>query len=272
MGLPTFMLRVLWRSARWRAVLLGGALLMLGLLAYGRTFRQPFLWDDARYILGSDFLHRGRLSDLIGPDYYRLADLRSWRPVGTAWEFLNARVWGRDPAGWRVTGLWLHVAAAAGVGLLGRRLAGLGTGGAAVAALLYLAHPVHVEVVHGATFGKDVWAALFALGGLAAAASSRWGWAVAAFTSCLLTKEIVAGTMGLLLITLMPDRWRSVRGRLAVAGMAAVAAAWMGLHPVWFLRSWTGSCLRATPPWRSTWPPSGGSRPSMAASSSGRRD
>ncbi len=157
----------IWRGP-WPAVL-------LALLCYSTSLPNGLTYDDRALIL----------------DNPRLADLRDWRAVWLSdwWQLvqsedevnsqrdrlyrpltlltfaLNYAVHGHQPAGYHVVNVLLH----AGVCLLVYRFARRVVNDAAVAALaavLFAVHPVHVEAVANVVGRAELLAAFFLLGGL----------------------------------------------------------------------------------------------------------
>ena len=166
--------------SRWRWVILLG----VGLALYAGTLWNGFVWDDLLTAVPSRPL--GEVLTQRTGMYYRPLVMLSFA--------LDRAVWGDLPAGFHLTNLLLHVAAA---GLLATLAAavGLGAGASLAAALVFLAHPVQPEAVTYVSGRTDVLCALFALLGFLAWRRARGpfdAWAVAAgaaFAAALLSKE-----------------------------------------------------------------------------------
>ncbi len=86
--------------------------------------------------------------------------LLDYYPVSNTTLWLEWRLWGSDPAPYRISNLILHVASAL---LLWMILAKLGITGAYFAALLFAVHPLNVEAVAWIAQRKDVLALFFFL-------------------------------------------------------------------------------------------------------------
>ena len=154
--------------SRWRWVIL----LAVGLALYAGTLWNGFVWDDLLTAVPSRPL--GEVLTQRTGMYYRPLVMLSFA--------LDRAVWGDLPAGFHLTNLLLHVAAA---GLLATLAAavGLGAGASLAAALVFLAHPVQSEAVTYVSGRTDVLCALFALLGFLAWRRARGpfdAWAVAA--------------------------------------------------------------------------------------------
>ena len=139
--------------SRWRWVIL----LAVGLALYAGTLWNGFVWDDLLTAVPSRPL--GEVLTQRTGMYYRPLVMLSFA--------LDRAVWGDLPAGFHLTNLLLHVAAA---GLLATLAAavGLGAGASLAAALVFLAHPVQSEAVTYVSGRTDVLCALFALLGFLA--------------------------------------------------------------------------------------------------------
>lgn len=164
-------------------------LLCLGVTAvlYGRTFGFDWTYDDFMVIVDNP-------------------DVRSWanfladgypgRPLRELTYLLDHALFGLEPAGWRVQQLFWHALCGALLFELARRLTGEVRAGL-VAALLFLIHPLQVEVVANLSHRKDSLALAFCL--LALLLWMRgyegrrpWGWragALLAWGVALLAKE-----------------------------------------------------------------------------------
>lgn len=204
-------------------------LLAVATMAYAPSLRGGFLWDDDQYVVENPLLRtpgglaRIWLEPRASPQYYPLVFTTFW---------VEQRLWGDRPLGYRAVNLLLHVANA---GLLALVLRALGVRGAWWAAWIFALHPVHVETVAWITERKNLLSALFSLSallaflryrgfgrsadagvpGTAAAACRtgnglRYGAAVGLFVGALLSKTVAATLPAVLLAILW---WK--QGRLA---------------------------------------------------------
>jgi tetratricopeptide (TPR) repeat protein len=134
------------------------------ILAYCATPWFGFVFDDRKQVLDNPTL--SRLSSI--PEYfahaggYLVGDLSYYRPLFGTWMNLNYFFFQLHPAGWHISLLLLHMA----VVFLCYKLM-LATvqeqTTAAIAALLFAVHPVHVESVAWISGGTDPLAAIFIL-------------------------------------------------------------------------------------------------------------
>lgn len=141
---------------RFYMVFLAAALGAAGII-YGPSLRGDFLWDDDDYVVNNETLRSlgglGRIWIEPGavPQYYPLVHTTFW---------IEYRLWGLAPTGYRIINLLFHVLNAF---LLWRVLAALGLRGALPAAGIFLVHPVAVESVAWITERKNVLSLFFYL-------------------------------------------------------------------------------------------------------------
>jgi tetratricopeptide (TPR) repeat protein len=126
------------------------------ILAYLPTLRNGFVWDDDAFLTDNtiikepDGLRRFWLTK-EPPDYWPVTSTTLW---------FEWRLWGLHASGYHATNLLLHLAEAA---LLWSILRRLRVPGALLAALLFAAHPVNVESVAWIAQRKNLMAMLFYL-------------------------------------------------------------------------------------------------------------
>ncbi|RME00816.1 MAG: tetratricopeptide repeat protein [Deltaproteobacteria bacterium] len=167
-----------------RSALLRGPclLLLLVLLAHGNTLRNGFVYDDHE-VVEHEVLGEGDAPLRIGGRPMRLLTLR-----------LDAWLWGRNPAGYHLTNLLLHLTAS----LLLLRLVQVLVGNlrvATVCALIFAVHPVQTEAVAVVSNRKEMLVALFVFLSLLAyhrgTMGRWWGYPIALVASLLafLSKE-----------------------------------------------------------------------------------
>jgi protein O-mannosyl-transferase len=137
--------------------LLGAAIIFLAAwFCYYPSLSGGFLWDDdrllteSRIIKSPDGLHRIWCST-EAVDFWPVTNTLLW----TQW-----RLWGMDPAGYRVTNLITHAAAALLIWIILQRLS---ISGAFLAAMIFAVHPVNVESVAWITQQDNTLALLFFL-------------------------------------------------------------------------------------------------------------
>lgn len=199
----------------------------------------PFVYDSLMQVHYDTYLHQpGHWFDVLTLRVLGRDVLDNNRPANLASLMADALLWGRNPAGFRLTNLLLHGAAAA---LLLRWLS-LFTGGrlwpAVLAALLFAAHPLHTETVVEVGYREDLLVTCFLLVGLNAAAAFRpgekggtWGPALLTVASLFLaaaSKEAgAAGPVALATYWLLFRRGKgeSFRAWAALAGAATAAVA-----------------------------------------------
>ena len=139
---------------------------------FSSTLAADFVYDARMQILTGDFIHdwhnwpavlSGRVLGMDVLDFNRPAMLASL--------MLDAAVWGRDPFGYHLTSVLMHVANVLLVWLVIRELTGAEGRPEQVlapllAAVVFALHPVVTEAVCEPTFREDLLVALFTLSAL----------------------------------------------------------------------------------------------------------
>ncbi len=143
-------------------------IILLGLIVYANALNGDFIWDDDAYIKSNahirDICRVGDLfSQRVGEGYAgRTAPSSFYRPLQMVVYAAAYALWGFEPFGYHVINVLLHIGVALCLFWLiayffaDRPLAGL-------AVLLYIAHPVHAEVVANASGTADPLSALLLL-------------------------------------------------------------------------------------------------------------
>lgn len=85
-------------------------IVVLGLVAYGNTLLNGFVYDDPLVVEGNPFITSfSNLSHLFDSDYYLGSGETSWRPVATVSYFIDYQLWQFNPFGYHLTNLVLHI-------------------------------------------------------------------------------------------------------------------------------------------------------------------
>jgi protein O-mannosyl-transferase len=140
---------------------------LLGLVTfvvYSGSLSFEFVWDDWPQIVNSPIIRSwSNLSRAFGSDlWYHVARHQVYyRPLFVAWSMLNYTLFGLRPWGWHLGAILLHVGAVGSVFWLARRL-GLEYWTAALAALIFAVHPVHIEPVTWVSAASDTMVTVFA--------------------------------------------------------------------------------------------------------------
>ena len=182
---------------------------LLGLVTfvlYSGSLSFEFVWDDWPQIVNSPLIRtwsnlpRAFTSDL----WYHVARHQVYyRPLFVAWSMLNYSLFGLRPWGWHLGAVLLHVAALLAVFWLAWKL-GLEYWTAALAALIFALHPIHIEPVTWVSAASDTMVTIFAALAFGAFLNGRntarslqknkrtaWWLASLALLACaLLTKEM----------------------------------------------------------------------------------
>jgi tetratricopeptide (TPR) repeat protein len=161
-----------------------------------------FVWDDWPQIVNNPLIRSWHnLPQAFGSDlWYHVARSQVYyRPLFVVWSMLNYSVFGLRPWGWHLGSILVHLGAVLSLFWLARRL-GLEYWTAALAALVFALHPVHIEPVVWISAASDSMVTLFAvlafvtfLNGRERSHSHRVSWRVLSltfFACALLTKEM----------------------------------------------------------------------------------
>jgi len=151
---------------------------LLGLVTfvvYSGSLSFEFVWDDWPQIVNSPIIQSwSNLPRAFGSDlWYHVARHQVYyRPLFVAWSMLNYTLFGFRPWGWHLGAILLHVGAVAAVFYLARRL-GLEYWTAALTALIFALHPIHIEPVTWVSAASDTMVTLFAALAFAAFLNAR---------------------------------------------------------------------------------------------------
>jgi protein O-mannosyl-transferase len=146
----------------------GVLLPILGLVTfvlYSGSLSFEFVWDDWPQIVNSPIIRtwsnlpRAFTSDLW---YHAARHQVYYRPLFVAWSMLNYTLFGLRPWGWHLGAIVLHVGAVAAVFWLARKLR-LEYWTAALAALIFALHPIHIEPVTWVSAASDTMVTIFAV-------------------------------------------------------------------------------------------------------------
>jgi tetratricopeptide (TPR) repeat protein len=183
---------------------------LLGLVAfvlYSGSLSFEFVWDDHPQIVNNPIIRtwsnlpRAFESDL----WYHVARHQVYyRPMFVAWSMLNYALFGLRPWGWHLGAVLLHVGAVVAVFWMAQRL-GLEYWTAALAALIFALHPIHIEPVTWVSAASDTMVTMFVAMAFAAYLNARekrnpgqtqanrtiwWIVSLALLACALLTKEM----------------------------------------------------------------------------------
>ncbi|MGA2360462.1 MAG: tetratricopeptide repeat protein [Terriglobales bacterium] len=151
---------------------------LLGLVTfvvYSGSLSFDFVWDDWPQIVNSPIIRTwSNLPRAFGSDlWYHVARHQVYyRPLFVAWSMLNYTLFGLRPWGWHLGAVLLHVGAVTAVFWLARRL-WLEYWTAALAALIFALHPIHIEPVTWISAASDTMVTMFAALAFAAFLNGR---------------------------------------------------------------------------------------------------
>ena len=133
------------------------------LVLYSGSLFFDFVWDDWPQIVNNPIVRSwSNLPRAFGSDlWYHMARHQVYyRPLFVAWSMLNYALFDLQPWGWHFAALLAHVATVAAVFWLARRL-GLEYWTAALAALSFALHPIHIEPVVWISAASDTMVTMF---------------------------------------------------------------------------------------------------------------
>jgi tetratricopeptide (TPR) repeat protein len=139
---------------------------LLGLAAfvvYSGSLSFEFVWDDWPQIVNNPIIRSwSNLPRAFGSDlWYHMARHQVYyRPLFVAWSMLNFTLFGLRPWGWHLGAVLLHVGAVFAVFWLALRLR-LEYWTAALAALIFALHPIHIEPVTWISAASDTMVTIF---------------------------------------------------------------------------------------------------------------
>src|SRR5262249_54057494 len=120
-----------------RTLLLG--LLLLTCVCCLPSLRAPFTHDEEAGIAVNRYVHPG--ASLADAARYRFSP-DQWRPVFFVTLWLESRLHGLEPRGYRLVSLLMHLACGVAVYVLLRRLRPISDGGALAGTAFFLLHPM----------------------------------------------------------------------------------------------------------------------------------
>jgi len=189
-----------------RPILLLPLLGVAAFVIYSGSLSFAFVWDDLPQIVNSPIIRswsnlpRAFESDL----WYHMARHQVYyRPMFVVWSMLNFTLFGLRPWGWHLGAVLLHLGAVFAVFWFARRL-GLEYWVAALVALIFALHPVHIEPVAWVSAASDTLVTIFVAIAFVAFLNSRdaqltpgrarrvtwWIVSLALLACALLTKEM----------------------------------------------------------------------------------
>ncbi len=198
-------------------------IVLIAFIAYIPSISGGFIWDDDLLITNNSLI---RASDGLYPIWCTTVPIDYWPVLNTTF-WIEWRLWGKNPTGYHVVNLILHVLDALLIWLILRKLS---IPGAFLAAVIFAVHPVNVESVAWIAQRKNMMAMFFFLLSilwylkieiLSPRASSPlplWYWlSLAAFILAMLSKGSVAVLPVLLLGILWWLRSLTRRDMLRIA-------------------------------------------------------
>jgi protein O-mannosyl-transferase len=182
----------------------GAIILITTLLSYWPAIDGDFIWDDDTFLTRNQLIHA---DDGLyrfwftseAPDYFPLTSTSLW---------LEWRLWGMNPTGYRVINIVLHAVSSILIWLVLKRLK---IPGARVAAIIFALHPVNVESVAWITQRKNALSLPFYLLSiflyLKSTEDDKYRWYVLSLVAFLLSLFSKTSTIMLPLVLLGTAWW-----------------------------------------------------------------
>ncbi len=226
-------LAIYLRRPAWLLTLLG----LITCVLYSSALSFEFVWDDLPQIVNSPIVRSwSNLPRAFGTDlwYHTARHQVYYRPLFVAWSMLNYSLFGLRPWGWHLSSILLHVAATASVFWLTRKLR-LEYWTAALAALIFAIHPIHIEPVVWVSAASDTMVAMFValafiafLNGREPTRNTRLIWRILSLlllACALLTKEMAVTFFALVMIyvCLNPARRETSASRKSLGAIIEAA-------------------------------------------------
>jgi tetratricopeptide (TPR) repeat protein len=198
-------------TPRTRSILLGAAMVLMTVIAYVPALRGGFIWDDDHYVTANIAVLR---SDGIGRIWVDRPDATQYYPLTLSTFWLEYRLWGASPLGYKLVNVALHAASAV---LVWQILLRLGVPGPWLAGALFALHPVHVESVAWITERKNTLSGLLYLAAVllyvprlrgGSLSRSRYVAVLVLFAAAMLSKTVTATLPAALLLLTW---WRTGR-------------------------------------------------------------
>ena len=212
-------------TPRRAALQAGVGLLGLGLLLYGRSLANSFVYDDLLHIVDEPIPENlAQIARIFAEPMSPLVPY--YRPLARLLNVLQLALHGATPLPFHVVNLALGIACAWALrGLLMTRTLGASAAGAGLAGLVFLAHPLASECIYAIASGRETLLptlfTLLALGAYFRATRAGRALAVVCFALGMLSKEQAIATPLLLgfadALRIAPDPPRS-------------AARWLGRY------------------------------------------
>jgi hypothetical protein len=207
-------------------------LALLGLLVFGRALQMPFHYDDLHSIqynphirslegIPRHFVDPGTFSSRVSGYMYRPLLMTSYS--------LDYALLGGEATGFRVVNLLLHVTASALFVRLAARWVGRGAG--VGAAVLFLVHPLHSEVVDYISSRSDLLVAVFSLAALVVLRRAHIWPLLVLYVGATLSKSVAVTIPAIAMaITVAEEGWRGlVRDRWRYAALGVLSAGYLGI-------------------------------------------
>jgi protein O-mannosyl-transferase len=209
----------------------------VAMLIYGNAIANGFVLDDGGVVLRNPLVTTPASAwrAFVLPYWPETIGGGQYRPLGIVSFAVDWLVSGGDARWFHIVNVLWHALATVLVWMLAAEL--LAPAAAAITALLFAVHPVHVEAVSNVVGRLEPMSAVFVLGALLAHRRGSWA-APALFAAGLLSKESAIVFLGLVAANdLILDRdWRTTlrARRWLYAGYGAVTVAYAAILLVTF--------------------------------------
>ncbi len=141
-------------------------IIILALVAYCNTLLCGFTYDDVSVIEENTFITKlSNIQYLVNDGYFKNSAEKSYRPLATLSYMIDHAIWKKNPFGYHLHNLMLHIMSAIMIFLLGSIVIKDKTV-TLIAALLFASHPLMSESVCSVSFREDLLSAFFLISAL----------------------------------------------------------------------------------------------------------
>ena len=151
-------------------------LIAFGIIAYGNSLKNGFVYDDTIVIEGNSFITSwSNLRHIFDVNYFLGSGELSYRPLITITYLIDYSLWGTNPFGYHLTNLILHIICGLVVYFflirvipyVDKHLLSYNENTiyilSLLASLFFISHPIHAEAVNPAAFRPEILYTIFLL-------------------------------------------------------------------------------------------------------------
>src|SRR3989339_557570 len=139
-------------------------IIMLGIIPYSNTLKNPFMWDDVYFIENSNFIKKWENTKVFfsPKKYFKYTQDLTYRPLPFLIHILNYKIWGINPVGHRLSNIFLHIINAVLLFIIVSFIL-KDYIIAFLSSLFFAIHPINNEVVNMVSFNETQLSTIFFL-------------------------------------------------------------------------------------------------------------